>query len=205
MDKSVKGNILARRTTFANHMLSLRTASVRVVVPARTYSSKKSLSFIYCQTTEEVDIICGKLKPEITKITEIQGPENEETWKAMLDSPRVHFREPFHGKYHWKIHFKKMIDTHEMSIIRKWVTNYYGSLKTDEIFLATEELYFRMNKISLFVDNEDDILVAKLSLGQYITRVTKTVSLNKNNNKEGQHESNPLSEISRAQIGCTGS
>lgn len=202
-DSTIKATRDERKKTFIKHLASFKCESIRAVSAATKYG-QPHINFVYCKTLDDVHQVIAKLDSNFTRIVEISGPESKEVMELMRDQTRTLFREPFHGKYPWKIHIRALKSEHEVEFITKWVKDVYGDLRTDAAYLAVIKHFYKPNRMTLFVADESDILIARLSLAQYTTRVTKTVSLKNNNNKVGQNEPNPVSETCRTETCRTG-
>jgi hypothetical protein len=162
------------------------------VTTFKIQNNGRTLSF-YFTNADDVNSLIDRVDANDFLITEVQHPESEDHLELMHQDHKIVFRSKFfYDFFEWRIVFKRL-DREEKRELADWVKGFFDtSAELGERYSFTEGV----NPI-LYLRDEDDVMMAKLTQSSRVRKVEKAVLLSENNNNNtGSNETRTLPQTS---------
>lgn len=143
-----------------------------------------TVKFYFADKEVADKLILDSLSYEELVIVSIEQPRDEAHIELLKNDFKIVTRPTLFGeKFTWKITYKG-ISKADKDAIDDWVLGFF-----DEEEHGTRFAYDVRNKTGvLYLRDEDDVMITKLSHSQFIRKIEKAVVLNNNNNKESTQD-----------------
>jgi hypothetical protein len=193
----------ASQGTLGNGIKALVPADKKIAKLVRTYNVWKV--FFVDESDFDKFLVDVKAFEKNVAVTGVWKPESTDHLELLQQDHKLVTRTSlFHQKYTWKITFKSGYLLESKDELVEWINEIY---KTDDVVVKTKYWstwssdryrFADGNHIPiLYLNDEDDVIMAKLIYTSSIKKIEKAVILeNKNNNKGNtEDESGTVSQI----------